>query len=86
MYLSIARIAPFTGPADVDPEWLAHRLWEHRSAITRVESVRVRAYSNGLRIAAFTVSGDQLESDDKVRRLINLTISCTPEMHQWRLL
>jgi hypothetical protein len=86
MHLSIARIAPLNGAADVDPDWLTSLLWQNRSAIQRVESVRVRPDSGGLRIAAFTVSGDQAESDDTVRLLINLTISCTPKLHQWRLL
>ena len=86
MLLSTALIAPLDGRADADPDWLQGLLWDRRSASTRVEHIRVQRGPDYLRIAAFTVSADQSDSDDALRSLINATISATPELHRWRLL
>ncbi|RKR86659.1 hypothetical protein BDK92_0908 [Micromonospora pisi] len=71
---------------DLDPNLVLRLLWRNRLNIHRVEHIRVRAGPECLLIAIFTVSADQSEADEVARRLINSTITRTPELRLWRLL
>ncbi|SCF44351.1 hypothetical protein [Micromonospora mirobrigensis] len=86
MHLSTARVAPLDGRAEFDSELMYRLLWRCRSTIFRVEHLRVVPGQGYLRIGAFILATNQIESDEILRRLINLTLSSTTELRQWRLL
>jgi hypothetical protein len=86
MQLSVARIGPLAGPADISPTALRELLHRNGGTGPGVEHIRVRAGPGHLDIAVFTAAGTQLESDETTRHLITTTLANEPELRLWRLL
>ena len=85
MELSLYRIVPLSGPADLDATEFTAVLNGHHGHRDAIEHVRVRPALDGLYIAVFTGADSQDGSDVTARCLINRALASDPRLRLWHI-
>jgi hypothetical protein len=85
MEMSIVEIAPRTGPARIDAEWLTRLLHRDARPADGLEHLRVRAGPYRTVIVGFLMPSGPVDARTTLCSLVERTLAGAPELRHWRI-